>query len=65
MDNTTHARDFLTELATLQVGEAFCGMEIRQIQEINRFYQMTGVCKRENGLIGLLDIDCVLSHEDN
>ena len=56
MDNTTLTRDSLTELATFQVGEALCGMEIRQIQEINRCNQMTRVPQAPEDVLGILNL---------
>lgn len=56
MDNTTLTRDTLTELATFQVGEALCGMEIRQIQEINRLSLMTRVPQASEDVLGILNL---------
>lgn len=44
------------ELATFQVGEALCGMEIRQIQEINKFSQFTRVPQAPAEVLGILNL---------
>ena len=49
-------QDTLTELATFQVGEALCGMEIRQIQEINKLTQMTRVPQAPADVLGILNL---------
>lgn len=49
-------QDTLTELATFQVGEAVCGMEIRQIQEINKLTQMTQVPQAPADVLGILNL---------
>jgi purine-binding chemotaxis protein CheW len=46
----------LTELATFQVGEALCGMEILQIQEINKLTQMTRVPQAPEDVLGILNL---------
>ena len=56
MDNRTQINNSLTELATFQVGEALCGMEIRQIQEINRLNQMTRVPQAPEDVLGILNL---------
>ena len=56
MDNRIPTREILTELATFQVGEALCGMEIRQIQEINRLNQMTRVPQASEDVLGILNL---------
>lgn len=56
MDHTTQTRGSLTELATFQVGEALCGMAIRQIEEINRFIQMTQVPQAPEDVLGILNL---------
>ena len=47
-------QDTLTELATFLVGEALCGMEIQQIQEINKLPQMTRVPQAPADVLGIL-----------
>ena len=56
MDSKPQTGDALTELATFQVGEALCGMEIRQIQEINRLNQMTRVPQASEDVLGILNL---------
>jgi purine-binding chemotaxis protein CheW len=49
-------QDTTTELATFLVGEALCGMEIRQIQEINKLPQMTRVPQAPSDVLGILNL---------
>ncbi|MBM9536086.1 chemotaxis protein CheW [Desulfobulbus alkaliphilus] len=53
---TTNTSSQLTELATFQVGEAICGMEILQIQEINKVTQMTRVPQAPEDVLGILNL---------
>ena len=56
MTTTTNNRNQLTELATFQVGEAICGMEILQIQEIIKVTQMTRVPQAPEDVLGILNL---------
>ena len=44
------------ELATFQVGEALCGMDIHQIQEINKLSQLTRVPQAPAEVLGILNL---------
>ncbi|MGD9949403.1 MAG: chemotaxis protein CheW [Desulfobulbus sp.] len=46
----------LVELATFFVGEALCGMEIRQIQEVNKLSLMTRVPQAPDDVLGILNL---------
>ena len=56
MTTAPQHQDTLTELATFQVGEALCGIEIRQIQEINKLTQMTRVPQAPTDVLGILNL---------
>jgi len=49
-------QDSRVELATFQVGEALCGMEIRQIQEINKLSQLTRAPQAPADVLGILNL---------
>lgn len=53
---TQQAHDYLTELATFQVGEALCGMEIQHIQEIITLSQFTRVPQAAADVLGILNL---------
>lgn len=44
------------ELATFSVGEALCGMDILQIQEINKIMQRTPVPQAPDYVLGVLNL---------
>jgi len=56
MEQTTSRQGNLMELATFQVGEALCGMEIQQIQEINKLPQITKVPHAPQDILGILNL---------
>jgi purine-binding chemotaxis protein CheW len=56
MATAPQQQDTLTELATFLVGEALCGMEIQQIQEINKLPQMTRVPQAPADVLGILNL---------
>lgn len=46
----------IIELATFYVGDALCGMDILNIQEINKLMEMTKVPQAPNYMIGILNL---------
>jgi len=56
MEKETNAHGELVELATFFVGEALCGMEIQQIQEINKLTLMTRVPQAPDDVLGILNL---------
>nr|WP_321468172.1 chemotaxis protein CheW [uncultured Desulfobulbus sp.] len=53
---TPSLQDSRVELASFQVGEALCGMEILQIQEINKLSQLTRVPQAPADVLGILNL---------
>lgn len=51
-----HIPDTVTELATFQMGEALCGMDIRYIQEIILLSQYTRVPQAPAEVLGILNL---------
>lgn len=51
-----HPHDTLTELATFQVGQALCGMDIHRIQEIILLSQYTRVPQAPTDVLGILNL---------
>jgi len=51
--NTTKS---IIELATFYVGDALCGMDILNIQEINKLMEMTKVPQAPDYMIGILNL---------
>lgn len=46
----------IVELATFYVGDALCGMDILQVQEINKLMQMTKVPQAPDYVLGILNL---------
>ncbi len=53
--NTSHPKN-LVELATFYVGGTLCGMNILDIQEINKIMQMTSVPQAPAYVMGLINL---------
>lgn len=53
---TTSNNRKIVELATFYVGEALCGMDILNIQEINKLMQMTKVPQAPSYVLGILNL---------
>lgn len=52
----TEAEKNIVELATFYVGDALCGMNILQIQEINKLMMMTRVPQAPDYVLGILNL---------
>jgi purine-binding chemotaxis protein CheW len=55
-NKSTAIRDGSVELATFYVGEALCGMDILNIQEINKLMEMTSVPQAPDYVMGILNL---------
>lgn len=56
MQKEMQQREQLSELATFYVGDALCGIEIEQIEEINRLSLMTRVPQAPANVLGILNL---------
>lgn len=54
--NTTNQSKNIVELATFYIGDAFCGMDILKVQEINKVMQMTKVPQAPDYVLGILNL---------
>lgn len=52
----TEAEKNVVELATFYIGDALCGMDILQIQEINKLMMMTKVPQAPDFVLGILNL---------
>jgi len=55
-NNTLHDKKKAIELATFYIGDALCGMNILNIQEINKLMQMTAVPQAPDYVLGILNL---------
>lgn len=46
----------LSELATFYIGDALCGLDILQVQEVNKLMQMTQVPQSPEYVLGILNL---------
>ena len=53
---STEIKNQTMEMATFNVGEALCGMDILRIQEINRHMEMTDVPQSPEYVMGILNL---------
>jgi purine-binding chemotaxis protein CheW len=56
MNETKSSTNMLVELATFYIGDALCGMDILNIQEINKLMDMTKVPQAPSYVIGILNL---------
>lgn len=56
MSSLSQANKTVIELATFHVGDALCGMDILQIQEINKLMEMTNVPQAPDYVMGILNL---------
>ena len=56
MNETKSSTNILVELATFYIGDALCGMDILNIQEINKLMDMTKVPQAPSYVIGILNL---------
>jgi len=54
--NTTNRSKKIVELATFYIGDALCGMDILNVQEINKLMQMTKVPQAPDYVLGILNL---------
>lgn len=56
MTTSNQSNKNIIELATFYVGDALCGMDILQVQEINKLMEMTKVPQSPDYVIGILNL---------
>lgn len=56
MTTTQNNLDKNVELATFYIGDALCGMDILQVQEINKLMEMTQVPQAPDYVTGILNL---------